>query len=171
MHHRLTASSLVSLVTLATCLGWPGQAAAEDPCARATAAASVQAVSRARAPGAQCGERGRFAPAAPVTWSPRLEALARDQAQWMVEYGMLIHTGRGGETLGQRATAAGYRFARIAENLAQGQDSLDAALDAWTKSDGHCANLFDPAVNEMALACAPGADGRAMWVLMLGRPL
>jgi uncharacterized protein YkwD len=162
-------SRLLGFALLAASLGT--LRADPGPCAAAGAAAAVQAVSRARAPGARCGERGSFAPAAALAWNAQLEAVARQQAQWMADYGMLVHTGRGGETLGQRASALGYRFARIAENLAQGQDSLAAALDAWTKSDGHCANLFDPAVSEMALACVPGADGRPMWVLILGRPL
>ena len=157
---------LALTLVLAAWLG--GASAAEGPCAAATASGAAQAVSRVRAPGAQCGERGRFAPAAPLVWNAQLEAAAREQAQWMADEGRLAHTGRGGQTLGQRAAGAGY--SRIAENLAHGQASLAAALDAWTQSDGHCANLFDPAVSEMALACVPGADGRAMWVLILARP-
>jgi uncharacterized protein YkwD len=160
---------LLACALLAATLG--ASRAEPGPCSAATPAAAVRAVSLARASGASCGSRGGFAPAAAVAWNAQLEAVARQQAQWMADYGMLVHTGRGGETLGQRASALGYRFARIAENLAQGQDSLLAALEAWTRSDGHCANLFDPTVNEMALACVPGADGRAMWVLILGRPL
>ncbi len=142
-----------------------------DPCSLVDHAATVQQVSAARARGAPCSHDNRFAPAPQVAWNPLLEGMARQQVAWLADYGMLVHTGRGGETISQRAGAAGYRFARIAENLAQGQPDVPAVLAAWAASTGHCVNLHDPQVSEMALACAPGPDGRAMWVLVLGRRL
>ena len=146
-------------------------AAAQVPCAQASVAALVQQVNHVRAQGADCGARGRFAPAAALGWHPALESVARAQAQWLADYGLLLHTGSQGQTLGQRASAAGYRYARVTENLAKGQSDVAAALRAWTASEGHCVNLYDAGVNEMALACAPGADGRALWVLVMGRLL
>ena len=130
----------------------------------------MQRVAQARAQGAPCGQRGVFVAAPPLRWSAALEHVARQQAAWMAEAGRLSHAGRQGQTLAQRATAAGYRFARLAENLALGQDDVPEAIAAWMASDAHCANLFDAGVSEMALACAPMADGQPIWVLVLGRP-
>jgi uncharacterized protein YkwD len=83
---------------------------------------------------------------------------------------MLIHTGREGQTLPQRAAEGGYRYAHIVENLAHGQRSVAQTLDGWSASESHCVNLYDAAVTEMALACVPGRDGRAFWALLMARP-
>jgi uncharacterized protein YkwD len=173
-----TATTLrrMALATAGAAALWCGAAAAHrpDPCASFSSAATLQHVAAKRAVGAPCGERGHFAPApatARLAWSPVLERVAREQVAWLVDFGLLVHTGRDGETISQRAQAAGYRFARIAENLAHGQADVADVLDAWQASAGHCVNLFDPQVTEMALACAPAPDGRAMWVLVLGRQL
>lgn len=167
---RVTTAA-VRLTRLAALLAAGIATAQPDPCAGPAVQTAVQQVSARRALGAGCGDRGHFGPAARLTWSPVLEGLAREQAAWLVDVGLLVHTGRDGETLSQRAMRAGYRYARIAENLAHGQADVAAVLAAWQASTGHCANLFDPQVTEMALACAAGHDGRALWVLVLGRQL
>ena len=146
-------------------------ARAQDVCPAGLDAAALQQLNALRERGADCGERGRLAAAGALAWQPLLASVARQQAEWMADHGTLIHTGRGGETLGQRAAAAGYRYARVAENLAQGQTGVAQVLADWTASPGHCANLYDADVTEMALACAPGADGRLRWALILGRRL
>jgi uncharacterized protein YkwD len=140
-------------------------------CAGAASATSVQRVNAVRQRGARCGASGAFAPAGALAWNPQLEDMARQQATWLAGYGMLLHAGPNQETLTQRAQTAGYRYARVAENLALGQRALAAVLADWTASEGHCVNLFDAEVTEMALACVPTADGRPTWVLILGRPL
>jgi uncharacterized protein YkwD len=161
--------------TLALLAGMPlgAWSAAPKPSAcDALSTASVLAqVNAARAQGAVCGGRGGMAPSGALGWNATLHAVAHRQAAWMADFGRLVHAGRAGETLGQRAAAAGYAYARIDENLAHGQATLAQALDGWTASEGHCVNLYDPDVTEMALACVPGRDGRAFWVLILGRPL
>ncbi len=141
------------------------------PCATLTTASILLQSNAARSQGALCGARGGVAPARALRWSDALQALAQRQALWMADFGVLVHVGSDGETLSQRAAAAGYAFARIGENLAHGQTTLAQALDGWTASEGHCVNLHDPGVTEMALACVPGRDGRAFWVLIVGRPL
>lgn len=129
-------------------------------CAAVVTATSIQQINAERERGARCGTLGAFSSAAPLAWSPLLEGLARQQAAWLADYGMLLHTGPELQTLTQRAQAVGYSFARIAENLAQGQTTVPELLAAWKASDSHCANLYDPLVTEMALACAPGAGRR-----------
>lgn len=141
------------------------------PCGAFSAPAILAQVNAARLQGAACGARGRIAPSGTLTWNDALHTVAQRQAAWMADLGLLVHAGRDGETLSQRAAAAGYAYARIGENLAHGQPSLAQALNGWTASEGHCVNLYDTGVTEMALACVPGRHGRAFWVLILGRPL
>jgi uncharacterized protein YkwD len=166
------AHALAGLVWLALGLP-PGTGSAgtgSGPCDGLTTTSTLLQVNAVRAQGARCGARGGMAPSRALSWSPALDRMAQRQAVWMADFGQLVHAGRDGETLSQRAAAAGYDFARIGENLAHGQPTVARALDGWTASEGHCVNLYDSAVTEMALACVPGRDGRAFWVLIVGRP-
>jgi uncharacterized protein YkwD len=88
----------------------------------------------------------------------------------MAEFGAMAHQGRGGESLAQRARDANYAYARMGENLAHGQRSVDQVLAGWSASEPHCVNLHDSRVTEMALACVPGRDGRPFWAMLTGRP-
>ena len=164
---------VTSVVLLGCVLAAPAPAQpSPGACAGLDTAGGIRQVNAVRAAGARCGAAGSFAPAtSPLAWSPLLEGLARQQVAWLAQAGLLLHAGSEGQTLSQRAQAVGYRFAQVAENLAQGQRDVATVLAAWTASDSHCVNLYDATVTEMALACASGGDGRPMWVLIVGRPL
>ena len=59
--------------------------------------------------------------------------------------GGISHTGPDGSQLPQRVNAAGYAgWTTIGENLAAGQGSVSAVMDAWIKSSSHMANLVKP---------------------------
>lgn len=107
--------------------------------------------------------------AARLRWSSELERVAEAQADWVAQRGQLEHTGRHGTPLGARVHTAGYRYTRVAENLAWGTATLDDTLALWRRSDGHCRNLLDERVTELALACRIGPGG-PWWVMTLGRP-
>jgi uncharacterized protein YkwD len=145
-----------------------------DFCASLDSGILLAQVNAVRERGAACGaDRGAAQPMPPapaLRWSPPLQALALQQARWLAGKGQLAHTGPQGETLRQRADAAAYSYTRIAENVGQGQRSVTQVLSGWTASEGHCLNLYDPGVTEMALVCAPGRDGRPFWALLLARP-
>jgi uncharacterized protein YkwD len=160
-HHAtkpLPAAALVLLLTLAPLL-----ARACPPIDRDAVVAQTNA---ARERGAACAA----GPAAPLRWQPALEQAALAHAQWLATQNTLLHSGPQGQALPERARAAGYRFARITENLGYGQGTLALVLQAWTDSPTHCANLHDPRVTEMALACVPSAAGRPVWVMLQGAP-
>ena len=146
-----------------------GASAAPPGCAVSVDAVLSQ-VNALRAAGAVCGSRGHLGPSTPLDWHPGLEAMARQQAAWLAFTDRLSHAGPQGQTLAERAQRAGYRFARIAENLAQGQHNLADALRDWTRSEGHCANLYGAAYTQTALACQTAADGRPLWVMVYARP-
>lgn len=150
-------------------LAFVAAAAAAPGCPSSTAQVLEQ-VNALRAQGASCGSKGRFAPAAALAWDDTLAAMARRQASWLAFTDRLQHVGPRGEALGERAREAGYRFSRIAENLAQGQHSLADALKDWTRSEGHCANLYGAAFTQTALACETAADGRPLWVMLYATP-
>ena len=36
---------------------------------------------------------------------------------------------------------------------------IDSVVEGWMLSEGHCANLMNPAFDEIGLACVPGPSG------------
>lgn len=99
----------------------------------------------------------------PVVPDARLTAAAQSHAEDMAENNYLSHVGRDGSTVADRALAAGYNYAFIAENIAQGFYSEEAVMAAWMNSPGHAANILDARAEDFGL----GLEGDT-WVLMLG---
>lgn len=99
----------------------------------------------------------------PVQPDARLTEAAQSHAEDMVENDYLSHTSLDGSTVADRALAAGYDYAVIAENIAQGYYSEAAVMEAWMDSPGHAANILDPRVEDFGLGLEEDT-----WVLMLG---
>ena len=81
----------------------------------------------------------------------------------------LSHVEKNGGTVGERALQAGYRWRRIAENIAVGQESPDEVVAGWIASPGHCANLMSPDVSDMGAAYAVNGE-RVYWTQVFGQP-
>ncbi|TGJ96513.1 RNA polymerase, partial [Actinotalea fermentans ATCC 43279 = JCM 9966 = DSM 3133] len=83
-------------------------------------------------------------------------------AQDMVAQGYFSHTSLDGRTFGDRVTAQGY--ARPGgENIAAGQKTAQAVVDAWMASEGHRANILNCDFTTMGL----GRAGNT-WVQVFG---
>lgn len=93
-----------------------------------------------------------------------LSRAAQDHARDMVENGYLSHTGLDGSTPGDRATAAGYDWNFVAENIAQGYGSDSSVIAAWMGSPGHRSNMLDARAEDFGLGLVD-----TTWVLMFGR--
>jgi uncharacterized protein YkwD len=102
-----------------------------------------------------------------VTYDARLGLAAQRHANDIVANDFFSHTGSDGSTVGSRAKAAGYNWTEIGENIAQGQQSQEAVMTAWTNSDGHHENNIYTGYEDFALAKA-GTGGELTWVLVLG---
>ncbi|MEP6872868.1 MAG: CAP domain-containing protein [Burkholderiales bacterium] len=109
-----------------------------------------------RAAGADCHTGGTFARAAALTWSAQLTQSAEGLSQDMVANNFFSHTGSNGSTLSSRVNATSYAWSSLGENIAAGYPTLDAVMTGWMGSDGHCANLMNPAFNQVGLVCVPG---------------
>ncbi len=101
----------------------------------------------------------------PLAPAPRLEGAAMAHAVDMVENGFFSHDGSDGSTVGSRARDQGYGWCRIAENIAQGQDSVHEVMRAWVTSPGHRRNILLPDITDYGLVRGQGD----IWVLVLGR--
>jgi uncharacterized protein YkwD len=136
-------------------------------------ASSLALVNQARAAGATCGTRGSFAPAAALGWNALLTQAAEGHSQDMVAHNFFAHESFDGRTFDQRITAAGYPWSRAAENIAAGQRTLAEVMAGWMASDGHCANIMNPALTEIGMVCVSGNAGTTYgtyWTMDLGTP-
>jgi uncharacterized protein YkwD len=132
--------------------------------------AVLMAVNAARAQPRTCGDR-EFPPAGPVSWNPALGNAALAHSRNMADLRYFSHVEKNGSTVADRAGRAGYRFQRVGENIASGQDSAMEAVAGWLDSPGHCANIMQPGYTEMGSAFALSSTGRLYWTQVFATPL
>lgn len=139
--------------------------------APAVAQRVLDLVNATRGTARTCGER-RFERAGPLRASLALERAAYAHAQDMSAGGFVAHQGSDGSTPLIRATRAGYAARSVGENLAAGQATAEAAVEAWVNSPAHCANLMNPAFAEMGIAFVVNlaSPSGIYWAQVLGRP-
>jgi uncharacterized protein YkwD len=132
----------------------------------------LQRINSFRASGAVCGTLP-YPAAGPLTWNPTLLQAAKEHAADMAAKNYFDHTGLDGRSPAQRVLAAGYNYARMGENIAAGQASVEAAMAAWIGSPGHCQNMMTPEFRDIAVACVrnDAATYRIYWVMEMGRAL
>lgn len=110
----------------------------------------------------------------PLVEDSRLDAAAQEHAEDMLARGYYDHRSPEGRQVGDRVKAEGYSWRLVAENLAAGHVTVDAALDAWMKSSGHRANLLRPNVTDFGFGLAIGPFDnrhRVLWVQTFAAPL
>lgn len=167
--------SAAAVALAAALLAGPVLAAGEGPpvCPGAlTLSQALPQINALRAQPQQCGER-RLPAAPPLLWSPHLAGTAQQLAQDMADFNRVAHQDRDGQPLGVRLQISGYRYLAAAENIAGGQRSVPAVLDAWLASPTHCAALMSEALSEVGLACVTRTDStyRTHWVMHLATPM
>ena len=104
----------------------------------------------------------------------RLNAAAQTHAKDMAEQDYIANISPDGGTPGERATAAGYRWSRLFENVAAGQRTPTEAVEVWKASPGHRRTILDPEIRELGIGYAflPQDADRVRashyWALSLG---
>ncbi|MDB5972930.1 MAG: polymerase [Hydrocarboniphaga sp.] len=88
----------------------------------------------------------------PLRNDSRLGRAAQLHAEFLAAGGFLSHGGSGESTPGDRATAAGYRWQRVGENiLARTRAEPALAYEQWWLSQGHRDNLLTAAFTDCGL--------------------
>ena len=171
----------VAALLVSGCGGGSDSAAPALPAQQASAASTcgltdfqaemLQRVNAQRASGGNCGTRGSFAPSVALQWHGALDQAAAAHSLDMATQNYFAHDGLDGRTPAQRAEAAGYDWRTIGENIAAGYPSVQAVVDGWMASDGHCANVLNPAFRDIGVACVPGTPASTYgtyWTMALG---
>lgn len=102
-----------------------------------------------------------------LAYDGQLGAAAQDHAADMLALDYFSHVSQDGSTLRDRVDAAGYDWTAIAENIAKGQTTQEAVLEAWENSPGHHANNISPAYEDFGFGIA-GTGNDTRWVLVFG---
>lgn len=105
----------------------------------------------------------------PLARDTALDNAAGHHAQDMARHGYFDHRSRDGRKIGDRITAAGFRWCLAAENLAFGQADPAATVAAWMGSPGHRANILNGKASHAGVAFAT-ARGRPYWVAVFAAP-
>jgi uncharacterized protein YkwD len=104
--------------------------------------------------------------------SSRLMEAAQLHADQMARLGRLEHVLSGAQypRPEDRLAAAGYQWSSYAENIAMGQSTAAAVMDAWMHSSGHRANILSTSNSEIGIGFARDSAGRPYYVQVFGRP-
>jgi hypothetical protein len=107
----------------------------------------------------------------PLNLDPNLATAARDHSEDMGLQDYFSHTSLDGRTVPQRITAAGYFYNTYGENIAAGQPTPEAVIDAWMSSSGHRANILNPNFCDIGVGYAylAGSTYRQYWTQDFGR--
>lgn len=144
---------------------WPAEWAAWED-------AVVAEVNAVRARGADCGDRGPYAAAGPVSMQDQLRCAARYHSRWMRDTDTFEHDSPGGD-LGEdpweRIDATGYAGSPTGENIGAGYSSPAAVVAGWVESDGHCANLMNASATQIGVGYAAGGSWNHWWTQVFGR--
>jgi uncharacterized protein YkwD len=130
-------------------------------------------INQIRASGANCGADGVFGAAAPLAWNDKLTIAAEGHSQDMAAKNYFSHTSADGRTLADRVSATGYAWSSLGENIAAGYLGVNAVMNGWIASPGHCANLMNAGFTEVGVVCVPGIAGDTFstyWTMDLGSP-
>ncbi|MEV3951965.1 sigma-70 family RNA polymerase sigma factor [Streptomyces halstedii] len=105
-----------------------------------------------------------------VSGNSLLATAASRHSADMADRDYFSHTSPDGTDPGDRITAAGYRWSTYGENIAKGQTTPAAVMEAWMNSPGHRANILNCAFKEIGVGREDSSDG-PVWTQNFGAAL
>ncbi|NJK80823.1 MAG: CAP domain-containing protein [Chloroflexaceae bacterium] len=93
--------------------------------------------------------------------APELSLSAYSHAEDMAINDFFNHIGSNGSHLGDRATAAGYTYMLVAENMLAGSEDLTLIVDQWMASPTHRDNLLNCDLSEIGVGYVYQEDDQA----------
>ena len=136
----------------------------DDEKLNAFASQMLDAVNEIRSSGCNCGNTW-YEAVPELSWNDALEEAALRHSSDMATNDHFDHTGTDGSTLASRLEDAGYLYQTAGENIARGYPGIDAVVDGWKNSPGHCQNMMNPDFTEMG-----AAEVDAFWTQDFGKP-
>lgn len=107
-----------------------------------------------------------------LVWNATLGSVAAAHSADMAANDYFDHTGLDGRSAADRITDAGFSFSLMAENIAAGQQSADAAMVLWMDSSSHRANLLNCELTQTGIGVATDGDSAygTYWTQVFATP-
>jgi hypothetical protein len=105
-----------------------------------------------------------------LTLDPGLARAAQQHSEDMVRRAFFAHENPDGAQVWDRALAAGYRYRKVAENIAAGQRTAKEVVRGWMDSPGHRANILDGELTQIGVGRAEGGSYGVYWTQVFGAP-
>ncbi len=129
----------------------------------------LELTNAARAKSRTCGNTNHPA-VGPLSSNSILQSVAQAHSQDMANRGYFDHTNLAGKSPFDRMEAAGYNYRSAGENIAAGQPTPSAVVQAWIDSPGHCRNIMSGSFTELGVGIATGGDYGIYWTQNFGTP-
>lgn len=98
-----------------------------------------------------------------LSWANDLANVARAHSRDMINRNFFSHTNPDGYSPFDRLRNNGISYRTAAENIAYGQRTAQAVMDAWMNSSGHRANILNANVKEIGVGAATSSSGTIYW--------
>lgn len=128
----------------------------------------VALTNETRAQSRTCGANGFFEAVGPLGVDETLEVAAQGHAEDMAIRNFFEHENLDGKSPSQRMREAGFNGRLTGENIACGQRSPRAVIDAWIGSDGHCSNMMNGGYTLIGVGFHVGGECSPYWVQNFG---
>ena len=131
--------------------------------------AVVAQVNAYRASARVCGTVA-FGAAGALSWNGALASAAEVHSNDMAVNNYFAHPDANGVRIGGRASAAGYSYGSVGENIAAGQTSASQVVADWMASASHCENIMKASFYDIGVSCKynPSAMYQYYWTLTMG---
>ena len=97
-----------------------------------------------------------------------LNRVAGAHSKDMAVQGYFSHTSQDGRSPFDRMKQAGYQGSMMAENIAAGQATAAAVMNAWMNSSGHRQNILNCGYKEIGIGLHRGGSMRTYWTQNFG---
>lgn len=103
-------------------------------------------------------------------WNGQLDNAATAHSTDMAVNNFFAHPGSDGLRIGARASAAGYAYSKVGENIAAGQSSAAQVSADWLASASHCSNMMTASFVDIGASCKynPSSTYQYYWTLVMG---
>ena len=106
-----------------------------------------------------------------LTLDANCMASAKVQSDDQAAHLFMGHVGSDGSTLGDRISKTGFKWDAVAENVAEGQKTVEEVMTAWLNSPGHRENLLNPVYTRFGYCESTGSDGNIYWTQDFAHPM
>ena len=137
--------------------------------ARANPAAEGTRLGINLASGLTSAELARLVPQEPLALNQALTLAARAHSLDMATRNYFSHTSPAPEYSTPTSRSQGYGYpGTVGENIAAGSPDAAGTMDQWMNSDGHCANIMNPAFEHIGVGYSTGGQYGHLWTQVFG---